>query len=465
MWKRLGSRKLALGLILLLAIETALAMFIPQKGLTDPVFQRWAWENPGLAPLVKALQWNNFFGSPLFLLTVAVFWLNTLVCTFDQGKRAWRNFRVLKFKFKNHPLLTGSYGKEAASVAEQIALLLAARRYRTNILCTERETRVVAYRNRWGLWGMTIFHISLLWIISASALGQAFGVEGNAIIAEDLSFFERHQDYTHVQEGALFREGHRGFEVLVNQVMLKFRGNKAPELDRAVLAIRENGQEVKKLTLFFRDIVEYNGYKLQLGRRGYTPVLRVDDGSGVPMLNYLSLDVQPAPRGGETYRQKVFIRDLGQEVDLWFFPSPPDRLKRNLAYHVDRPQLEISYVDTGGRKQSKTIGLNQTIELGGKRVTLVGVKLWVELFISKYPGANLVFLAFALALAGLALHYGLPYRQLSFVFSGDGKLAVYGYSRLYPVAFNSGILKLVMGLAPAGSLQFDHRAGEEEDIW
>lgn len=448
MWKQLGSRKLALVLILLLAVEEALAMFIPQTGLTFPVLL------------------NNFFTSPLFLLTVTVFWLNALVCTVTQGKRAWHNFRCANFHFGRQPLITGSCEKEqAVLVAGQVEKLLAARGYRTNLQFAEGETRVIADRNRWGLWGMTIFHISLVLIISVSALNQAFGVEGNAIVAEDLSFFELHQDYIHVQEGALFREGHQGFEVLVNQVMLEFRGNKAPELDRAVLVIREKGLEVKKFTLFFRDMVEYKGYKLRLGRRGFTPVLRVEDGSGVPMLNYLSLDVQPMPGGGENYRQKVFIRDLGREVDLWFFPSPPDRLKRNLAYYVDRPQLELRYVDAGGGKQSKTIGLNQTIELGGKQVTLVDVKLWVELFISKSPGVNLVFLSFALALAGLLLYYGWPCRQLSFVFAGDGKLAVYGYSGLYPVALNNEIVKLVQELAPVSSLQFEHNTGEEEDIW
>ncbi|MHB8172464.1 MAG: cytochrome c biogenesis protein ResB [Thermincolia bacterium] len=461
----LRSKKLAIGLIIILALEIALATIIPQKSTDNQTFMNWAWDNPGLASLVNLLGYNNFYGSPVFLLTVAIFWVNITMCTINQIKTSWRRFSTLRFSFHGTPLFSGIIEPKSINTATKHLLnQVNAMGFLIYKDCYEENTRIVAQRNRWGLWGMSVFHFGLLWIITASAYGAATSIEGNAFIAEDLGFVERHQDYANVYEGMFFGENHQGFEILINQVLLKYNSGKPPRLEGANISIREMGREVKSFPLYSLGLEEYKGYKLRLGkRRGYTPVIKIVDGNGREYLNYLSLDVVKVP-GGENYKQKLFISDLGLEVDVWLFPSPPDNQKRVSSYEINRPQLEISYVDKG-KKLTQVMGLEQTIIIEGKQVTLVDVKRWVEMYIFKTPGVYQVYFAFLVVLIGMIIHYGFPYQRLDIEVSVEGKMKLYGHTKLYPVSFESMVNKNLLKMADAGYLKIEHQEGEEEELW
>lgn len=463
MWRILTSSKLAIWLIIILAIEMGIAMFVPQVEINNPNFTAWAINNHGLVTLVKALKLNEFFTTAIFLSTVSLFCLNTFCCTYSQVIRTWDNFKSPKlrgrnlYKMKFHQVTPKEIIRSFKVEMEKSHLSVKYAQRKNN-------TFIIANRNRWGLWGMVIFHIAIIWTILGAVWGVLNKVEGNAFVVEGFSFKEVHQNYTNIYEGLLFREKHAGFEVKIHHVNLKYRGKIAPTVDNVRLSINEEGQEVLRGILKPNQLLDYHGYKIMIKRRGYTPILEVDN-LGTPQYNLLSLDVYQEPSGGESYRQKIFINDLQQEVEFLFFPSPPDNNLRNVDYRIQNPQLQLTYMDESGHKQIEKIGLNEPIIINGKKVSLVDAKPWIEVITNHRPGVYYVYFGFALALLGLSIYYSMPYQQISITLSKEGDLSIYTYGKLNSTKINKLVEKFLNEVTNNLPVEFTTLQRREEEVW
>lgn len=79
-YKFLRSKKLAVGLILYLAITSALSTLVPQG--KEPAFYQLEFR-PVTATLIESTFFHNFFKSPWFLIPLATFSISLLACTID----------------------------------------------------------------------------------------------------------------------------------------------------------------------------------------------------------------------------------------------------------------------------------------------------------------------------------------------------------------------------------------------
>ncbi|WP_025324404.1 cytochrome c biogenesis protein ResB [Deferrisoma camini] len=87
--RRLGSVRLCVGLLLVLALAAALATVLPQNLDRAAFLQRF----PRAGPWLVALGFPRFFASPLYRGLLVLLTLNLLTCALGRSVEGWRAFR------------------------------------------------------------------------------------------------------------------------------------------------------------------------------------------------------------------------------------------------------------------------------------------------------------------------------------------------------------------------------------
>ena len=93
-YKFLRSRKLAVVLILYLAVASALSTLVPQG--KDPAFYRMRY-SPVVERLLESTSFHRFFKSLLFLIPLFVFFASLLSCTIERLARRFKNRMQIRF--------------------------------------------------------------------------------------------------------------------------------------------------------------------------------------------------------------------------------------------------------------------------------------------------------------------------------------------------------------------------------
>ncbi|GAB6062823.1 cytochrome c biogenesis protein ResB [Deferrisoma palaeochoriense] len=161
--RRLGSVRLAVALLLVLAAAAALGTWLPQNLDPGEFLRRF----PRAGPLLLTLGFDRFFQSPLYRGLLALFTLNLLACAAGRSRRGW-----LAFRGRARPTVRVP-GPAAPDLAER--LRAAGFRIRT-------ASPLRASRRPWAFLGFPLVHLSLPVIFAGALWGSLAGFVGTQTV-------------------------------------------------------------------------------------------------------------------------------------------------------------------------------------------------------------------------------------------------------------------------------------------
>jgi len=211
-WRQLTSMRTALILLLLLGLASIPGSLVPQDRVDPNAVRQWQQMHPRLTPIYDRLDLFHVYGSPWFSAVYLLLMVSLVGCILPRLKVYWRAApapppraprNLARLPHSAAGISSGCPG----TVAETARILLRRRRYRVITQTGDDGTlTVAAQRGYLREAGNLLFHLSVVVILFAFAVGNFFGFRGSINLVQGQTFTNARQSYDDFAPGALFQE-------------------------------------------------------------------------------------------------------------------------------------------------------------------------------------------------------------------------------------------------------------------
>lgn len=293
-WRQLTSMRVALMLLMLLAVAAVPGSMFPQRP-QDPVrTSQYILDNPTLGPILDKMGFFDVYASPWFSAIYILLFISLIGCILPRVKAHASALR-------NPPPRTPSRfnrfpAQASASVRDQSADEIIARahgelRGPIKFLPKYRIARaqepggvqtVSAERGYLRESGNLVFHIALLGVLLSFGAGQMLEYRGQALVTEGRGFANAQVAYDTFTAGAWFKEDSlEPFTLELDEFVSTFRLTDSKALDfSAHVTLTESNGDSRQETIKVNDPLIQNGAKVYLMGNGYAPTVTVKDAAG-----------------------------------------------------------------------------------------------------------------------------------------------------------------------------------------
>lgn len=479
-WRQLSSMRVALILLLLLAVAAIPGSLVPQRGADPNGVIKLQTENPELFKILDAfpLQMFDVYGSVWFTAVYLLLFVSLVACIIPRLGKHYKALRqppprtparlqkMVGFRteiFENSAADAQSQHAAADSVIAAAAGLLRKNRYRTAVTAADTRTgyqvSVSAERGYLRETGNLLFHIGLLGVLVAVAVGSGYKFNGQKALVEGETLVNSLIDYDSINTGRFFNPASmQPFRVRLDSFEVDYiePGSQARAADIGrVQEYRANVTVLDQRGRSHQDTVKVNhplrtsGLPMYLIANGYAPVIEVRNAAGQlvfnePVLfipqdtNLTSLGVIKVPHGLEHAGKSTQLGLRG-----FFYPTKADTASG--AFTSNYPDLHnpvltldayvgdlginqgvpqsVYALDTSKMQQltgrqvsqpSLEVALGETVNLPGGMGTLTfkAVPRYAAFEIMDDPTAVWVLMFAVLALGGLLASLFVPRRRL-----------------------------------------------------
>ncbi len=426
------SRKLAVTLIILIALLSIIGTHVPQRSQLKPdAYDTWKTNHPGEAQVYETLGLTDIFSSVIFLGTVLLLFINTLFCTKNMLTAAIRKMEVRFHKkeyisrLENHTLVRTS--KEPESAISIISSELRAGGYKVS----REENRIYAEKNRFGTLGTSIFHICILFIILSSLYGTTGRMEGDMRLVEGQILSEDHGNYMYINEGPFFNEKHRKFSIKLEKFYpVYYDESNTPRGPAGKLGITENGKEIKTDIIYSNHMMAYSGYTFLGNVYGMSPVLAMSDMNGT--INDISSIEASDLDGSGRYVTYFSLGNTGLEAGLMVYMTADLTDVAESGNGKQSPIMFLKLFDNGNEIYDGTLRLNDRVRIHdnflGKDMYLVfyDIKYWSNFYVVKDDGTILVYTGFVLLTLSITVMFFFVPKRIWVEISDDEKKGAAG---------------------------------------
>lgn len=304
-WRQLTSMRVALLLLMLLAVAAVPGSTIPQRPQDPSKVVEFFDDNPGVAPWLDKLQMFDVYGSVWFSAIYLLLFVSLVGCILPRAKVHWS---ALRARPPRTPRRMGRYPAQGArvyaasytpaQVADAAAAHLRGRgplpRFRveqgtetsTGARAPEDEPGpvhvVAAERGYLRETGNIIFHLALVGLLVAVGLGQAFQYRGQAIVVQGRGFANSVSAYDTFSEGPWFREENLPpFTMVLDDFTSTFTDDAMPVAkDFTAFVSVTDPAGTRPETIKVNHPLTIEGAKVYLQGNGYAPRLTVKDAAG-----------------------------------------------------------------------------------------------------------------------------------------------------------------------------------------
>ncbi len=445
-WHFFASVKLAIVLLIILAILCILGTVIPQQREAVEFASRLS---PSMLRILISLDLFDMYHSLWFRVLLGLITLNLIVCSLDRWPATWKRFTIRPEPDRTKPFdglapeqscTTTEVPKESA---DRVGRLLQSR-YR-KIREKEAGGNRFFYAEKGGLshFGVYFVHLSVLLILVGGLVGSFFGFEA----------------YVNILEGeqtdtVMLRKGMRplklNFNVRCDRFTVDFYENGAPKEYRSDLSFLVNGKEIKKIPVLVNHPVEFMGVTFYQSSYGTTPGKMVDlrisgPGDSVTALKVESGKAVELPGGEGNFRvvdARGDIMNMGpavlisvqptshtETVDFWVFKDEeqalgklPGPMRQSLKFNPAAFKPYTFFVD----------GLE--------------TRYYTGLQVNRDPGVSIVWVGCFLMVAGLFFTFFTSHRRIWVRVLGAGsgvRIDVAGTANKNPVGLERELEHLV----------------------
>ena len=448
MWRQLTSMRTALILLFLLAIASVPGSILPQRGNNPLNVKMWLTANPTAGPVLDRLGFFDVYASPWFSAVYLLLFISLIGCVLPRIAQHWRAMRTppppAPLRMQRLPefreLELSATGDDVLAGAVRS---LRARRWRVRTGEADDGTRWVAAEKGYAReTGNLVFHVSLLLILLAVAVGGLFGWKGNVIVREGTGFSNTITQFDAWGGGRFVDPADLApFTFTLNRFTVDFeRGDAqrgAPRLFEADVTYRASPDSPPtQTTIEVNEALAAAGAKVFLVGHGYAPHFVVRDSTGAVVFddtvaflpqdgNFMSTGVVKVPDADPPLGLNgVFLPTAAMDAvrgGFSTFPAPDNPVlllgafRGDLGLDAGVPQSVYS-LDTS---RMQKIGLNSmrpgdtwTLPNGSGTVEFAGIERWASFQIAHDPGKELALLAALTAIGGLLLSLFIRRRRL-----------------------------------------------------
>lgn len=302
-WRQVTSMRIALILLLLLALAAIPGSVLPQWPHQPGETKAFIDANPFIGPLLDKTGFLDVFGSAWFTAIYVLLFLSLIGCIIP---RAIAHYKAMRAPVPAVPRSLARYepgGAERTDVDAATAIERARRELRPRpgllgaltgyrIRVDERSVKASDGRERRELamtadmghireLGNLIFHISLVLVLIAVGAGTLFTYRGQAIIVEGRTFTNAAVAYDTFSHGSAFDPAHlEPFTVRLDSLDAVFEDDGRPKNFTANVTLQEPGRDVVTTDVQVNRPLQVDGAKMYLQGNGFAPVFTYTDGDG-----------------------------------------------------------------------------------------------------------------------------------------------------------------------------------------
>lgn len=460
LWRQLTSMRVALLLLLLLAIAAIPGSLVPQRTSDPNGVARYFSEQPELAPLLDDLQLFDVYSSAWFTSVYLLLFVSLVGCIVPRIAHHWRSLRsapprtparLERMDAYSTVRLEPGVGAEAGRLIERAREILRARRYRTAVFDQgARGVSVSAERGYVRETGNLLFHIAMLGLILSVGIGGGFSWHGQRVLVEGQTFSNDIVSYSSFTPGQFFSPNRLApYSMTLDSFEVDYETGNPNALGQvndyaAGVTVQRPGSAAEQAVVRVNEPLRYAGTDVYLLGNGYAPVITVRDPQGravfsdaVPFLpqdaNLTSLGVVKVPDGlSEQLGMIGFFYPTASELETGAFASAGPELRDPLltlnvftgdlgldsgvptsVYRLDTDGLE-QIAGGGSRARALQLRPGETSELPGGlgTVTLETVPRYASFDIHSDPTQEPVLICTVLVIAGLMTSLLVPRRRV-----------------------------------------------------
>jgi cytochrome c biogenesis protein len=456
MWRQLTSMRTALILLFLLAIASVPGSVFPQRGTNPLRVDEWIAQNPTSGPVLDRLGFFDVYASPWFAAVYLLLFMSLIGCVLPRIGQHWSSMRTppppAPRRLTRLPHARELTVRAApADVIAEAEGYLRSRRWRVRTGETDGQPWVAAEKGYSRETGNLVFHLSLLFILVAVAVGGLLGWKGNVIVREGSGFsntltqFDAWGGGRFVDPDAL-----APFSFTLDSFTVDFERSEAqrgaPRLFEAAVTYRESPDaEPVATTIEVNYPLSVEGAKVFLVGHGYAPHMVVRDSSGEIVFddtvvflpqdgNFTSTGVIKVPDAdpalafnGLFLPTAALTEELGPHST---FPAPDypavfmSAFTGDLGLDAGLPQ-SVYTLNMAGLSQlgleSLLPGDTWTLPDGAGSIEFTGFERWASFQIAHDPGKELALLASVAAILGLMLSLFVRRRRVWVKVAGTGE--------------------------------------------
>jgi cytochrome c biogenesis protein len=456
-WRQLTSMRVALLLLMLLAVAAVPGTVFPQRAQDPDKVATYLSDHPDLGPLLDRLGFFGVYSSVWFSAIYLLLFVSLVGCILPRSRTHLRAMRARppraprrfdRFPAQASAELDGAPQEVAARAAAALGGPRWWRRFRVDVRDEGRGAwSVAAERGYLRETGNLVFHLALVGLLVSVATGQLLHYRGQAIIVEGRAFANTQSDYDTFESGSGFSASSlEPFSMRLDSFESAFDPDTLQSRDfTAHVTITEPGSAGVQEQIKVNHPLDVAGAKVYLQGNGYAPQVTVRDPDGdvtfagaVPFLPqdtvYTSQGVIKVPdvtSGPQIGLQGVLLPTAEQVADGIYRsvdPQPTDPLLALAVWTGDLglddgvPQNVYQLDETGLTQSLDDEGLPVTLYLrpgdtvdlpdGLGTLTFDALPRFVALDLRHDPSLAWVLTFALLAFAGLATSLFVPRRRV-----------------------------------------------------
>jgi cytochrome c biogenesis protein len=434
-------------LLFLLAVASVPGSVFPQRGTNPLRVDQWLDQNPRTGPILDRLGFFDVYASPWFAAVYLLLFISLIGCVIPRIRQHWTATRTppppapRRLTRLPHSCEFAS-DADAAEVLASAGQFLRSRRWRVRTGETDGTGWVAAEKGYARETGNLVFHLALLFILAAVAVGGLLGWKGNVIVREGSGFSNTLTQYDawcggRVVDGTSLAP----FSFTLDRFSVDFERSDsqrgAPRLFEAAVTYRDSpGAAPVATTIEVNHPLDVDGAKIFLVGHGYAPHLVVRDSTGAVVFDDTVVFLPQDGNFTSTGVLKVPDADPSLAFNGLFLPTAA--LTEELGPHStfpgpDYPAVFLSAftgdlgLDSGAPQSVYTLnlaGLTQlglesllpgdtwTLPDGSGSIEFVGFDRWASFQVAHDPGKELALAAAVAAIAGLMLSLFVRRRRI-----------------------------------------------------
>ncbi|NLI18306.1 MAG: cytochrome c biogenesis protein ResB [Actinomycetales bacterium] len=280
-WRQLTSMRVALMLLLLLAVAAVPGSFFPQRAQDPAAVAAFLAENPRVGPVLDTLGFFEVYSSPWFMAVYTLLFASLIGCILPRIAQHWRALRsdpprvprnFSRFEVRDE------FTTPAPPAAVYDAVLGRLRRTHRARLTPEGVTAERGYLRETG---NLVFHLALLGILLSFGYGQLATYRGQAVVIEGESFANAVVDYDSFDAGRLVDPASlTPFTFRLEAMEARFSETGRARYFGATVSVTEPGEPARTARIEPNEPLDVRGTRVYLSGNGYAPRLEVRDGAG-----------------------------------------------------------------------------------------------------------------------------------------------------------------------------------------
>jgi cytochrome c biogenesis protein len=458
-WRQLTSMRVALILLFMLAVAAIPGSVVPQSDINPLAVGDFRARNPGLSEWYDRLGLFDVYSAPWFAAIYIALLVSLVGCIVPRSLQHWRAMRAAPPPAPHRLSRMPAYRRfEVTAAADDVLdaarAELRSRRYRVERVGSGERSSAAGKADRHPgdavageaghlrETGNLVFHLAVVVVLVAVAVGSLFGYRATVLVPEGSGFANSVIQYDGLSSGALFdARDLPPFSLQLDEFEMQFveagpQLGTPDEFEATVRFTPEPGASEQVRTIRVNEPLEVDGTLVHILNPGYAPAITVRDAAGtvlaegpVPFLpqdnSFTSTGVRKVPVGPESglgedlgiqglFLPTAVVDDRGPRS---IFPEPRNPALFLTAFHGDlglddgQPQ-SVYRLDTSDMDQFRgddgdafrtALAVGETAQLpdGYGSVTFDGYVTWVNLQIGRNAGKEFVLGGALLALVGL----------------------------------------------------------------